>query len=866
MRCHHHQHLRQQQSCRRRDPRRLVRRAWRDTHTPHHRTIQRKRKGPFICDIKIEPWPVNCEPINAPLSGSKRNDGIVDKPVKSPPNTSPNSMPNGVNSNNSIITIINNNNNNINNINNINNSSRTSSIHPWCVSFLFAGTKKKQIICCLPSSVPVSLSGASPSLLDGALTVPSSPPPPSTGSGEDVEHTKDLMRAVEQLASGAAGGGAAAAAGKSSLDRWENMTQWSEDLVQRAQALFPESGAAGSNSRSNSSSHSSSPCGEPETETTTIITTEQPLSLSLLQSKCRELEARIQELATCRDEANASEHKVRRGLYRLATGRMTLDEVIKAVELDSDGKLLMESEVEQNASSLPVVKKEEHNNNDDVKMDGATAEQMAELQKQVRTLEEVSQSRDEQITKLLEEREQWMKRMNELLVVQRRSDENNGGGSVVEDADMIRQSRVYTETAAKVVTAERQIEQLQTLCDKLKQNWAESRGNEALLKEALKDLHEKHVKRWNELELSNNTDNTSSSAGGESSSKETTTCSPNGTTNGPKSAAKQVVELEHELQQALETVRQAETIRTSLHEALKMNESLQSKLEELRAKNAALVAGKSASRASLSTGGSGGGTTGTGGSSAGANATGTEQSHSHHHKEKVSSSSHSASTSERMQEKHRRMRKELMSAQLSKEAAKSKQDVGPGSELRRAEKERDALLKTNARLLNQISEKDDMNAKSLSTILHLKSLAEQLTQEKDILDQKSKSSAQLALAARLASNAKERLEEEVLREKKISEETLEEREERINAIQAEVDLAESRVSQSAQKMVVMVKDLEVAKQRCDELVAESTEWEKDKKTLVESLAVARRETSEAKKRAAASSANGTSSHGESQFS
>jgi hypothetical protein len=273
-----------------------------------------------------------------------------------------------------------------------------------------------------------------------------------------------------------------------------------------------------------------------------------------------------------------------------------------------------------------------------------------------------------------------MKRMNELLVVQRRSDDNNGGGSVVEDADMIRQSRVYTETAAKVVTAERQIEQLQTLCDKLKQNWAESRGNEALLKEALKDLHEKHVKRWNELELSNNTDNTSNSAGGESSSKETT-CSPNGTVNGPKSAAKQVVELEHELQQALETVRQAETIRTSLHEALKMNESLQSKLEELRAKNAALVAGKSASRASLSTGGSGGGTTGTGGSSAGA-ATGTEQSHSHHHKEKVSSSSHSASTSERMQEKHRRMRKELMSAQLSKEAAKSKQDVRPVSELR----------------------------------------------------------------------------------------------------------------------------------------------------------------------------------------
>lgn len=85
----------------------------------------------------------------------------------------------------------------------------------------------------------------------------------------------------------------------------------------------------------------------------------------------------------------------------------------------------------------------------------------------------------------------------------------------------------------------------------------------------------------------------------------------------------------------------------------------------------------------------------------------------------------------------------------------------------RAEKERDALIKTNVRLLKQSAEKDDMNAKSLSTILHLKHVTKQLEQEKEILEQKKKSSTQLALAARLATNAKERVHEEAMKETKV---------------------------------------------------------------------------------------------------
>jgi E3 ubiquitin-protein ligase BRE1 len=83
------------------------------------------------------------------------------------------------------------------------------------------------------------------------------------------------------------------------------------------------------------------------------------------------------------------------------------------------------------------------------------------------------------------------------------------------------------------------------------------------------------------------------------------------------------------------------------------------------------------------------------------------------------------------------------------------------------EKERDNLTETNARLLRQSAEKDDMNAKSLSTILHLKNLTEQLTQGKLSLEQQLKSAGQLALAARLATNAKDRVAEEIVKEKEV---------------------------------------------------------------------------------------------------
>jgi E3 ubiquitin-protein ligase BRE1 len=75
------------------------------------------------------------------------------------------------------------------------------------------------------------------------------------------------------------------------------------------------------------------------------------------------------------------------------------------------------------------------------------------------------------------------------------------------------------------------------------------------------------------------------------------------------------------------------------------------------------------------------------------------------------------------------------------------------------------MMTTNVRLLKQITEKDEMNAKSLSTILHLKSTTEKLIEERDHLEVQLKNASQLALAARLATNAKDRVSEEMMKEK-----------------------------------------------------------------------------------------------------
>lgn len=147
--------------------------------------------------------------------------------------------------------------------------------------------------------------------------------------------------------------------------------------------------------------------------------------------------------------------------------------------------------------------------------------------------------------------------------------------------------------------------------------------------------------------------------------------------------------------------------------------------------------------------------------------------------------------------------------------------------------------------MKQASEKDEINAKSLSTILHLKQLSEQISKEKENLEQQVKSAEQLALAARLASNARNRVAEEFASEQKILKAQLKELEGKCSAFATEKELAEGKLAQEKARMSGLVKDAQKAKKRCEELVTESTKAEQEKQKIIESLAVAKREASEA---------------------
>jgi len=289
--------------------------------------------------------------------------------------------------------------------------------------------------------------------------------------------------------------------------------------------------------------------------------------------------------------------------------------------------------------------------------------------------------------------------------------------------------------------------------------------------------------------------------------------------------AKNAIILKHKLTQALENVRQVETLRKTLDEAVSMNNSLQSKVDEFKSKYNALQAEKAA-RSSTS------------GSSS--NATPSKEGYSGS-KSKSSTPSDKGDRSDRSMDKlqrdYKRARKELAATTASKDAAKAK--------LERTEKDRDFLSQMNTRLLKQASEKDEINAKSLSTILHLKQLTEQITKEKENLQQQVKSAGQLALAARLASNARDRVAEEFSNEQKVLKAQIEELEKKCSALASKKDFAEGKLSQEKARMSGLISTAQKATNRCEELAAQSTKAQEEKQKIIESLAIAKREASEA---------------------
>ena len=349
--------------------------------------------------------------------------------------------------------------------------------------------------------------------------------------------------------------------------------------------------------------------------------------------------------------------------------------------------------------------------------------------------------------------------------------------------DDIKRLESLESTVAELKAAEEKISSLEAELKTTNERWSTAQANEAAMRTSLEELREKHERRWKEL----------------SSTDEDVA-------NGdvPEDTA---TELKHKLQQALEHVRQAEDVRSNLADALDMNEKLKERLEDAKAEaatNEKEGKGESANTASSSS------------------------------SERVlSERGH-----EKLQREYRRLKEKYSLAIASKENHKAK--------VERVEKERDSLADTNARLLRQMAEKEEVNAKSLSSILHLKSMTEQLAEQRDNLEQQASSANQLALAARLASNAKDRVFDELVKEKKELEERLEKSEKDLGDAKDELDELKRENSGKTSKHAALSLELANALKRCDELVAEAEAKREEIRRLVDSVDRAEREAREAK--------------------
>lgn len=149
-------------------------------------------------------------------------------------------------------------------------------------------------------------------------------------------------------------------------------------------------------------------------------------SLPVLKEKITKLEAEImstesklEEMASARNEAAASERRIRRGLYRLASGRMTLEEVLKTVEKEDNGVSFMETLSMIDGMNAKNVASSPHGPTSAMvsSLDGAmsspafsatvgvdskdaNAEEIAQLKKKLQDVQVIAETRDKMITEV----------------------------------------------------------------------------------------------------------------------------------------------------------------------------------------------------------------------------------------------------------------------------------------------------------------------------------------------------------------------------------------------------------------------------------------------------------------------------------
>ena len=83
--------------------------------------------------------------------------------------------------------------------------------------------------------------------------------------------------------------------------------------------------------------------GTPNTNASPFSVPSLKEQIATLESDLKVSESKLEEMASARNEAAASERRVRRGLYRLASGRLSMEDVLKAVEKEDNGVSFMET-------------------------------------------------------------------------------------------------------------------------------------------------------------------------------------------------------------------------------------------------------------------------------------------------------------------------------------------------------------------------------------------------------------------------------------------------------------------------------------------------------------------------------------------
>jgi hypothetical protein len=139
---------------------------------------------------------------------------------------------------------------------------------------------------------------------------------------------------------------------------------------------------------------------EPENNDSKNRLVELEGQVASLQSRLQDADTRIAELAATKDEAVESDRRVRRGLYRLAAGRMQLPEVLKAIELDDNGMAAMEAEETEAAKAEPTPMDTGGGDEQEEGAESVDAAQVVKVKKQLQDIEAIASSRESQITQV----------------------------------------------------------------------------------------------------------------------------------------------------------------------------------------------------------------------------------------------------------------------------------------------------------------------------------------------------------------------------------------------------------------------------------------------------------------------------------